>query len=263
MKNKKPIYKKLWFWLISIPTVLFLVIGVPLIINKCYIKNEGYPTVWGGSDVLAYYGAALSFVGTTVLGFFTVLIAKKANDVSDRMLKIEEERLIPYLDIERERCKIEESDNDDLRIELYVRNLTPYPIHNILLSLNRPSKNDVKRLYVNDEISVKIIENIKNYDGETTELLCVASLRETIITHYHPNSKGECTTTFEKTPFAEKLVFNIKRAAINEPIELFMTMQNTNGNIFVQRTKIFIVKRRDGEYILTMHSKEIKEIKNL
>ena len=75
MKNKKPIYKKLWFWLISIPTVLFLVIGVPLIINKCYINNKGYLTVWGGSDVLAYYGAALSFIGTTVLGFFTVLIA--------------------------------------------------------------------------------------------------------------------------------------------------------------------------------------------
>lgn len=263
MKNKKPIYKKLWFWLISIPTVLFLVIGVPLIINKCYINNKGYLTVWGGNDVLAYYGAALSFVGTTVLGFFTVLIAKKANDVSDRMLKIEEERLVPYLDIERERCSVDEFNDDELRIELYVRNLTSYPIHNILLSRKPLSKTDIKKLYLDGEIHKKIIENIKKYDRHTAEFLCVAGLRETVITHYHPNSKGECTTTFEKSPFSEKLVFHIKRNVINEPVELFMTMQNTNGNIFIQKTKVFIVKRKDGEYILTMHSKEISEIRNI
>lgn len=99
MKNKKPIYKKVWFWLISIPIVLFLIIGVPLIINKCYIKNEGFPTVWGGSDVLAYYGAALSFIGTVILSTLALWQNQKANEINKILLDKELSDSVPFANI--------------------------------------------------------------------------------------------------------------------------------------------------------------------
>lgn len=62
---------------------LLAVIVVPLIINESYKTNEGYITVWGGSDVLAYFGAVVSAVGTIILG----VVAWKQNT---RLLKLEE-----------------------------------------------------------------------------------------------------------------------------------------------------------------------------
>ena len=31
---------------------VFLIVGIPIIINECYKANCGYITVWDGSDVL-------------------------------------------------------------------------------------------------------------------------------------------------------------------------------------------------------------------
>ena len=41
---------------------VFLVVGIPIIINECYKANCGYITVWDGSDVLGYYGTILGSV---------------------------------------------------------------------------------------------------------------------------------------------------------------------------------------------------------
>lgn len=59
--------KSLKFWIRSILTLLLvvvLVVVVPLIINKCYLPNKGYLTVWGGADVLSYYGTLLGAAAT-------------------------------------------------------------------------------------------------------------------------------------------------------------------------------------------------------
>ncbi len=45
--------------ILSILVAIFLVVGVPVIINECYKVNCGYITVWDGADVLAYYGVLL------------------------------------------------------------------------------------------------------------------------------------------------------------------------------------------------------------
>ena len=56
---------------------LFLIVGIPIIINECYMKNKGYITVWGGADVLSYYGTVLgSMVAITTL-VITILFTKK------------------------------------------------------------------------------------------------------------------------------------------------------------------------------------------
>lgn len=46
-------------WLLILVSV-FLVFGVPIIINELYKKNSGYLTLWGAADVLSFYGAILS-----------------------------------------------------------------------------------------------------------------------------------------------------------------------------------------------------------
>ena len=49
--------------------LIVLVIGVPFLINESYKTGFiPYVTKWDAADVLAYYGTALSFVGTVVLG---------------------------------------------------------------------------------------------------------------------------------------------------------------------------------------------------
>ena len=61
---------KVSFGLICL-AVLFLLIGVPLIINilfKIPATTTFLEAEWNASDALAYYGAILSFIGTVVLG---------------------------------------------------------------------------------------------------------------------------------------------------------------------------------------------------
>lgn len=67
---KKPIYKKWWFWAIII-SILLLAIIAPFVINESYKTGQGYITLWGASDVLAYLGTVLSFAGTVILGALT------------------------------------------------------------------------------------------------------------------------------------------------------------------------------------------------
>ncbi len=90
MKEAKPFYKKLWFWVFIIAGLGFAVIG-PIVINALYIKNEGYLTVWDGSDVLAYYGSLLGAAATIIALVFTIIFTQK-NQKEERKLSVK-----PYL----------------------------------------------------------------------------------------------------------------------------------------------------------------------
>ena len=63
------------------------VVVIPILINEAYKCNNGYGTVWGGSDVLSYYGTMISAIGTVFLGY----IAWKQNE---RLLSLEERSYI-------------------------------------------------------------------------------------------------------------------------------------------------------------------------
>lgn len=67
--------------------IVFAVIGIPILINEAYKCGDGYKTVWGGNDVLSYYGTIISAVGTIFLGY----IAWKQNE---RLLLLEERSYI-------------------------------------------------------------------------------------------------------------------------------------------------------------------------
>ena len=70
---------------------IFLIIGVPVIINECYKANWGYSTVWNGADALGYYGAILGSVIAVATLAVTIIFTKKQIQ-RDNFLKTETEK---------------------------------------------------------------------------------------------------------------------------------------------------------------------------
>ena len=81
--------KKIIYGIILLLFFVVLVFGVPIIINESYLKNDGYLTVWDGSDVFAYYASVLSFMGTVILGIVTVWQNRRAIEINDKLLNLE------------------------------------------------------------------------------------------------------------------------------------------------------------------------------
>lgn len=70
---------------------VFLVVGIPIIINECYKANCGYITVWDGSDLLGYYGTILGSVIAVISIIVTIAFTKKQIQ-RDSFLKNENEK---------------------------------------------------------------------------------------------------------------------------------------------------------------------------
>lgn len=77
---------------IAIMTAIFLIVGVPLIINECYKSNCGYITVWDGADVLGYHGTILSAV-IAVLTLVATIVFTKKQIQRDSFLRTETDKL--------------------------------------------------------------------------------------------------------------------------------------------------------------------------
>lgn len=77
---------------IVIMTAIFLIVGVPLIINECYKANCGYITVWDGADVLGYYGTILG-AAIAVLTLVATIIFTKKQIQRDSYLRLETDKL--------------------------------------------------------------------------------------------------------------------------------------------------------------------------
>jgi len=84
--------KKWWMWAVSfilIGTVIFFTIKV----------SSSFDEVHSG-DLLNFYGSVLSFIGTLILGLIASHQSWKANRLSERLLKLEEEQFMPIVDIQ-------------------------------------------------------------------------------------------------------------------------------------------------------------------
>lgn len=78
--------------ILSIVAAIFLVIGIPVIINECYKANCGYLTVWDGADVLGYYGTILGSSIAVITLAATIIFTKKQIQ-RDSYLRTETEKL--------------------------------------------------------------------------------------------------------------------------------------------------------------------------
>lgn len=128
--------------------ILFLIFIIPIFINEAYKVNKGYITVWGGADVLSFYGDILSFGGTVLLGALALWqnlkfkkendlsqvrldqLNTKANDINDRLLKIEENKQRPYIDFENGLLtdttfiELYHEKNNEITIRVYLKNIS-------------------------------------------------------------------------------------------------------------------------------------------
>ncbi len=77
--------------ILGILVAIFLIVGVPIIINECYKANCGYITVWDGADVLGYYGAIIGSVIAVATLAITIAFTKKQIQ-RDNYLKNETEK---------------------------------------------------------------------------------------------------------------------------------------------------------------------------
>lgn len=57
--------------------ILFLIVGVPLIINELYKVDKGYVTLWGAAEVLSYYGTILGASATLLAVLFTIKFTRR------------------------------------------------------------------------------------------------------------------------------------------------------------------------------------------
>lgn len=233
---------------LSITIMLLLpliVIGVVYKVSKINIFNN--PDFW--YSYMAYFG-------TVSLAIISIWQNQKAYDISDRMLKIEKQRTLPYVDIIREKSNITEINDNKLKIKLWLTNYSEYPVHNIYLSKAKLNIKDLNRLYNRNEIEHEIYSQLlklpQKKESEDYILTTIAGLRETNIIHRKNN-----IDEIESLPSSESLYFNVDIDEVSKPITLFIYMQNIYHDIFEQETKLFIIKRKEVDFFLTMHSKSI------
>lgn len=67
----------------SLISLVIIAICIPFLINEAYKVGSGYITEWDAGDMLSFYGAVLTFAGTSALSY----VAIKQNE---RLIRLEE-----------------------------------------------------------------------------------------------------------------------------------------------------------------------------
>lgn len=64
---------------IIIPVIIlsFVIIVIPICINEAYKCNAGYTTLWGASELLAYYGTILGAISSIAIAVMTIRFTRK------------------------------------------------------------------------------------------------------------------------------------------------------------------------------------------
>lgn len=80
----------------AIGVIIFITItlGIAIVINESYKVEKGYITLWEPADTLGFYGSYLSFLGTVVLGIVTVYQNKKAQELNEKLEKLQQAQFI-------------------------------------------------------------------------------------------------------------------------------------------------------------------------
>lgn len=72
---------------------------IPFVINEAYKRGEGYVTLWAASDVLAFYGSYLSFLGTIALGIVAIYQNKRAYKLSEQVQKLQQAQYVSIISV--------------------------------------------------------------------------------------------------------------------------------------------------------------------
>lgn len=115
----KPLYKKWWAWLLGI-LLLIILIAVPFIINWSYMKGltlKEPNTMFEASDLLSFYGALLTLIGTVILSLVTIIQNNRANKMSTILMEEQKQMQLPFLWAKDNECYFECTPNTDFSME--------------------------------------------------------------------------------------------------------------------------------------------------
>lgn len=95
----------------------------PIIINEFYKLDKGYVTLWGASEMLVYISTIISAAATVYVSWIAITQNKKANEISDRLLKLEEINSVPSLSILEEKTVFIEYSKQTVHFKVFVKNI--------------------------------------------------------------------------------------------------------------------------------------------
>lgn len=81
--------------IVGITIVVFM---IPFVINELYKMGPGYVTEWHAEDVLSFYGALLSCVGTVVLGVVAIKQNDRSNQLNEQLQKIQQAEYVSMVE---------------------------------------------------------------------------------------------------------------------------------------------------------------------
>lgn len=110
------------------------IFAVPIIINESYKINSGYTTLWEAKDLLLYFGSVISAIGTIFIGMIAFKQNSRANDINDRLLRLQEINSIPFLHLDLSGSRIQCFRDREIDILIGLRNETSSVINILKVS---------------------------------------------------------------------------------------------------------------------------------
>lgn len=228
-------------------SVIFILVFLPVDINEIHITNTG-SALWNASDFLSYYGALLSFIGATVLGLVALKQSVLANSLSERMLKLEESKDIPIIDLYTCKTSVDKLPHNALGNSYKLSLNDSYILFNEDNSINQSSGMvslfEIKNISSTDIISLKIVNvtqktifaNEEEFETtlkffETNAAISVLAGKESLLltivgTEMHGPQNMSIDERFEKNYLTPAL-----------QLELTFSMKNYKGNEFEETVK--------------------------
>lgn len=124
--------------------IISTIILIPLIINILFKYDFNIwwlESEWSAGDALNFYAGLLSFSGTIVLGIISIWQTKKANNISEKILKKDLLESTDFIQLQN-KFEVSYKENDNAEITWPAHHKLDYGA-NILIA---PYRNDVKKL---------------------------------------------------------------------------------------------------------------------
>lgn len=171
--NKKPFNKRYWWILLIILLIPIVAIMVFLIAKYCYDKGLY------SKEFFELIGAILGYSGTAFLGLLALWQNDRANDINDRLLKLEESHILPYIAINGPIVNVVKYEKqrpnnsyDNISCSFGNPNITfIFPIKNI-------TKTFISRIYVEE---IEITGEYHDRDGISKSDVFIDNKIETLI----------------------------------------------------------------------------------
>lgn len=108
--------------IISITLILVSIIS-PIIINELYKTNKGYLVLWEAKDMLTYVSAIISVFATICISWITVIQNIKSNEISNRLLNLEELNAVPSFSIINDKTNFFEFSKHIIHFKVCLKNI--------------------------------------------------------------------------------------------------------------------------------------------